>query len=126
MSNTNLIEKFNAAIDALIHAPEKVSDCFTQDVLWINYVPEYLPYGGEYRGLDELGKLFAQYMEALDIGTADNVLIATGIERDSRVKSTGKPYSMPFVWVIRFNEHGKINYVREYNDTYPMAEAFKA
>ena len=135
MSNTNLIEKFNAAIDALIHAPEKVSDCFTEDVLWINYVPEYLPYGGEYRGLDELGKLFAQYMEALDIGklefdeyfaTADNVLIATGIERDSRVKSTGKHYSMPFVWVIRFNEHGKINYVREYNDTYPMAEAFKA
>ncbi len=135
MSNANLIEKFNAAIDALIHAPEKVADCFAEDVLWINYVPPHLPYGGEYRGLNELAKLFAQYMAALEIGklefdeyfvTADDVLIVTGNECESRVKSTGKHYTMPFVWVVRFNEHGKINYVREYNDTYPMAEAFKA
>ena len=135
MSNTNLIEKFNAAIDALLHAPEKVADCFAEDVLWINYVPSQLPYGGEYRGLNELAQLFAQYVAALDIGklefheyfvTTDNVLIATGTECESRVKSTGKQYTMPFVWVIRFNEHGKIAYVREHNDTYPMAEAFKA
>jgi ketosteroid isomerase-like protein len=135
MSGTNLIENFNAAIDALLHHPEKVPDCFAEDVLWINYVPEHLPYGGEYRGLDELGKLFAQYVAALDIGklefdeyfvTADNVVIVTGMECNSRVKSTDKRYTMPFVWVARFNEHGKINYLREHNDTYSMAEAFKS
>ena len=134
MSGSNLIENFNTAIDALLHHPEKVPDYFAEDVLWINYVPEHLPYGGEYRGLDELAKLFAQYVAALDIGkiefdeyfvTADNVVIVTGKECDSRVKSTGKHYTMPFVWVARFNEHGKMNYLREHNDTYPMAEAFK-
>lgn len=134
MSGSNLIEKFNKALDALLSAPEKIPDYFADDVVWINYVPEHLPYGGEYRGLDELAKLFAQYVAALDIGkiefdeyfvTADNVVIATGNECDSRVKSTGNQYTMPFVWVVRFNEEGKINYLREHNDTYSMAEAFK-
>lgn len=134
MSSSNLIEKFNTALNALLYDAEKIPDYFADDVLWVNYVPEHLPYGGEYRGLDELAKLFAEYVAALDIGkiefdeyfvTADNVVIATGNECGSRVKSTGKQYTMPFVWVARFNEHGKINYLREHNDTYSMAEAFK-
>jgi len=134
MRESDLIGTFNAAIDALIHEPEKVPDYFSEDVLWINNVPEHLPYGGEYRGLKGLTELFAQYMTALDIGkiefdeyfvTADNVVIVTGTECDSRVKSTGKHYTMPFVWVARFNPNGQINYLREHNDTYPMAEAFK-
>ena len=134
MVSSDLIGKFDAAIHALFHDPEKVPDYFAEDVLWINYVPEHLPYGGEYRGLGELAELFAQYVAALEIGkieveeyfvTADNAVIATGKECDSRVKSTGKRYTMSFVWVARFNEHGKINYLREYNDTFPMAEAFK-
>ena len=88
----------------------------------------------EYRRLNELATLFSQYVAALDIGklefeeyfvTADNVVIATGKECDSLVKSTGKHYTMPFVWVARFNEDGKIKYLREHNDTYSMAEAFK-
>jgi len=58
-----------------------------------------------------LATLFAQHVAALDIGklefeeyfvTADNVVIATGTECDSLVKSTGKHYTMPFVWVARF------------------------
>ncbi len=135
MSSSNLIEKFNTAINALIYHPEKVPDYFADDILWVNYVPEHLPYGGEYRGLDELAKLFAQYLAALDIGklefeeyfvTADDVVIATGKECDSRVKLTGKHYTMPFVWIARFNEDEKISYLREHNDTYSMAEAFNA
>lgn len=134
MSGSNLVKTFNAALDALLHAPEKVPDYFDEEVLWINHVPEHLPYGGEYRGLDGLAELFAQYLEALGIGkiefeeyfvTAENVVIVTGTEIDSRVKSTGKHYTMPFVWVARFNDHGKISYLREHNDTYSMAEAFK-
>lgn len=117
-----------------MHAPEKVPDYFAEDVLWINYVPDHLPYGGEYRGLDELAVLLGQYLEALDLGpiefdeyfvTTNREVIATGTERDSLVKATGKRYTMPFVWVARFNEDGKIYYLREYNDTYSMAEAFK-
>ena len=134
MSVSDPIERFNAALNVLLSDPSKVPDYFADDVLWINHVPDHLPYGGEYRGLDELAKLFAQYMAALEIGkldfeeyfvTADNVVIATGLERDSVVKSTGKRYTMPFVWIARFNEAGKISYLREHNDTYSMAQAFK-
>ena len=134
MSGSTLVEKFNTALSALLSEPEKVPDYFADDLLWINHVPEQLPYGGEYRGLDGLAELFAQYVAALDIGkiefeeyfvTADDVVIATGKECDSRVKSTGKHYTMPFVWVARFNQDGKINYLREHNDTYSMAESFK-
>ena len=134
MSGSNLIEKFNTALHSLLFAKEKIPDYFADDLLWINYVPEHLPYGGEYRGLGELAKLFDQYLAALDIGnikfdeyfvTADNVVIATGTESNSLVKSTGKKYTMPFVWVARFNDAGKINYLREHNDTYAMADAFK-
>lgn len=134
MPDSKLIDTFDAAIDALLKTPEKIPDYFADDLLWINYVPEHLPYGGEYRGLGELGKLFEQYVAALEIGpiefdeyfvAADDTLIVTGIERDSRVKATGKRYSMPFVWIAKFDAQGKICYLREYNDTYPMAEAFK-
>ena len=134
MPGSHLIKKFNTALNVLLNEPEKVPDYFADDILWINYVPEHLPYGGEYRGLGELAELFAQYVEVLDIGklefeeyfvTSDDVVIATGQERDSLVKSTGKHYTMPFVWVARFNEDGKIKYLREHNDTYTMVEAFK-
>lgn len=134
MSDSSLIESFKSAVEALLHAPEKVPDHFAEDVLWINYVPDHLPYGGEYRGLDELSELFKQYLGALDLGpiefdeyfvTTNHAVIATGTERESLVKATRKRYTMPFVWVARFNEDGKINYLREHNDTYSMAEAFK-
>lgn len=134
MPKSRLIETFNAAIDALLKTPEKIPEYFAEDLLWINYVPEHLPYGGEYRGLAELGKLFEQYVAALEIGpiefdeyyvTEDGTVIVTGTERDSLVKSTGKRYTMPFVWVAKFDDDGRINYLREHNDTYTMAEAFK-
>ncbi len=52
MHESELIKTFNAALDALINQPEKVPDYFSADTLWINYVPDHLPCGGEYRGLD--------------------------------------------------------------------------
>ena len=135
MSKSNLIEQFNKIFDALLNDPEKIPDYVAEDVLWINYVPDHLPYGGEYRGLAELSRLFGQYVDALDIGKIEfeeyfvaenNVLIVTGKECDSVVKSTGKHYDMPFAFVVRFNDEGKMVYLREHNDSYAMAEAFNA
>ena len=37
---------------------------------------------------------------------------------------TGKRYTMPFVHVVHFNDEGRVNYVREYNDTREMVIAF--
>ena len=57
MSKSYLIEQFIKVFDALLSNSDKMPDYIAEDVLWINYVPDHLPYGGEYRGLEELSGL---------------------------------------------------------------------
>lgn len=48
-----------------------------------------------------------------------------GSEDEGKVISTGKVFDLHFVWVIRFDDEGKICYVREHNDTAAIGDAFK-
>lgn len=104
------------------------------DVVWENPLPELVPFGGVYHGkeglLDYLTQLAStiemQPLHWIDIVGDGDVVAAIGIEENTLVKPTGKRYTMPCVHVLRFDAHGKVTHVREYNDIRGMLEAFTA
>ena len=104
------------------------------DFVWENPLPEIVPFGGRYEGSDGLLRYLAELDRAIEMSplhitdlVGDGpVVAAVGVEENTRVKSTGKRYTMPFVHVLRFNDEGMICHVREYNDTREMLAAFVA
>ncbi len=106
-----------------------------EDVQWINLLPEHVPFGGEYRGREGIAEYFQQMSESFVIGdyiydqfefieTGDTVVLV-GFEKDALVPATGKTFDLHFVWVVKFNDDGKICYLREHNDTAAIGDAFK-
>jgi ketosteroid isomerase-like protein len=53
-------------------------------------------------------------------------VVLVGYEKNGKAIPTGKVFDLPFVWVVKFNEDGKISYLREHNDTAAIGDAFKA
>ncbi|NQV20568.1 MAG: nuclear transport factor 2 family protein [Rhodospirillales bacterium] len=104
-----------------------------ENILWENFLPEDFPFGGAYSGRGELETYLAEIGESIEINdfqitniyVDDQTAIVTGLEQ-SNVHATGKPYTMDWVHILRFNDHGAIEFVREYNDTARMAAAFAA
>jgi hypothetical protein len=128
------VSKVEAFMDALLNSFDKVGDYISDDFVWINYLPDHIPFGGEYHGLAGLTDYMQRIAAALELGpiefeqfyvAEDDTVIVTGMERDTSVKATGKRYSMPFVWVFRFDAAGKLAYLREHNDTLPISVAFE-
>jgi ketosteroid isomerase-like protein len=106
-----------------------------EDVVWINQLPEHVPFGGEYRGHEGLIQYFGELSGSFEVGEyiddafefieAGDTLVMVGAEENARVLSTGKVFDLPFVWVVKFNDDGKICYLREHNDTAAIGDAFK-
>ncbi len=103
-----------------------------EDIVWDNPLPENIPFGGRYEGIEGLVRYFTQLASEIEmsplnfteiIADEDRVAVV-GIEQDTRVIRTGKTYTMPFVHVLKFNQEGKINHVHEYNVTGEMVKAF--
>lgn len=107
---------------------------FAEDIVWENPLPDSIPFGGVYKGVDGLLSYLGELSAAVemtplhftDIVAQGDVVAAIGFEEGTRVRSTGKFYSMPFVHVLRFNTEGKVAHIREYNDTCEMLKAFQA
>ena len=107
-----------------------------EDVVWINYLPEHVPFGGKYRGHEELIQYFGELSATFEVGEyideefefieTGNTLVMVGAEENARVLSTGKVFDLPFVWVVKFNDEGKICYLREHNDTAAIGDAFRS
>lgn len=103
-------------------------------VVWGNYVPDHIPFGGRYEGMQELVRYLTELSMAITMGpleylkfyaeTDTNTVVVVGRENNSVSKITGRTYNMPFVWVARFNEDGRLTYCREHNDTCEMSAAF--
>lgn len=134
MSSHGVTEKVQNFYQMLLTDTEAALECFVaEDIVWENPLPEHIPFGGRYEGaggLIEYLTLLAAEIEMAplhftEIIANDGKAAAVGVERDTQVKRTGKSYTMPFVHVLHFNEDGKVFYVREYNDTREMVEAFK-
>jgi ketosteroid isomerase-like protein len=110
-------------------------EMLSDDVRWINLLPEHVPFGGEYRGKEGLATYFAQMADCFVIGDyvydefefieSGNTVVLIGYEKAAQVPSTGKTFDLHFVWVVKFNEEGKICYLREHNDTAAIGDAFK-
>jgi len=110
-----------------------VENWITDDFVWINYLPEHIPFGGIYKGpegLMQYGRALAKAIELKplhvdDILVKGNNAVIIGVERGTRVKATGKLYDMDWVHVVKYENNGKISYLREYNQYEEMAAAFR-
>ena len=110
-------------------------EMLSENVQWINLLPEHVPFGGEYRGREGIAEYFQQMAENFVIGDyifdqfefieAGNTVVLVGFEKDAQVPATGKTYDLHFVWVVKFDDEGRICYLREHNDTAAIGEAFK-
>ena len=106
----------------------------SEDITWINKLPEHVPFGGEYQGHQGVVRYFAEMAEAFVLGNHDltewdfieagDTLVIVGCEKQGRALSTGKVFDLEFVWVVRFDESGRICYLREHNDTAAIGSAF--
>ena len=92
---------------------------------------EHIPFGGRYEGtegfLKYLGEIFAAIeMEALEMDewVADARTVAVRGEDKGLVRSNGRKYRMRFVHWLTFDDTGRIAFMREFNDTAALAEAF--
>ena len=132
----SLVEKLQHYAATMKSDFEASLDLLSDDVVWINLLPEHVPFGGTYRGKEEVVRYFMQMAEVFEIGDYEweefdyiesgNTLVMVGYEKDGRAIPTGRVFDLQFVWVIRFDDEGRICYLREHNDTAAIGDAFKA
>ncbi|NIB41504.1 nuclear transport factor 2 family protein [Pseudomaricurvus alkylphenolicus] len=109
---------------------EAAADLLSEDIEWHNPMPEQIPFGGEYRGRAAVIAYWTELMAALEMGpmevdqmvAQDDTVVVVGRE-SSTARSTGKEYQIHWVHLYKITD-GKIVYVREYNHTAAMLQAF--
>lgn len=131
----SLIETVKQYAAAMKNDFEGSLNFLADDIVWINSLPEHVPFGGEYVGKQEVVRYFMLMAETFELGghawddfdyiESGNTLVIVGCEKDGKSLTTGKVFDLPFVWVVKFNDAGKISYLREHNDTAAIGDAFK-
>jgi len=131
----SLVVRFQHYAETMKSDFEASLDLLSDDIVWVNLLPANVPFGGKYVGKQEVVRYFTLLAEAFVIGEhhwekfdfieSGNTLVMVGSEDEGKVISTGKVFDLNFVWVIRFDDDGKICYVREHNDTAAIGDAFK-
>jgi len=111
-------------------AAEMMADGFA----WENFLPDNVPFGGRYEGVAGMSRYFDQLANSWEIGELDIVEVivsddgrrcaAIGVETNGKALSTGTRRDIAFVWIFKTDEDGRFTYVREYNDTHAMYQAF--
>ena len=103
---------------------------FDPDIEWVG--PQGYPYGGTYRGHDQVVGLFVKAAETLGLDwrvqpdqfmeTEDGVIV---LGRHTGKGPDGAPWEVPFamVWTM---EDGRATKSRQYGDSAVMLEALKA
>ena len=132
----NLTEKVQQYAAALTSDFEGSLEFLADDVVWINLLPAHVPFGGEYVGKPEVVRYFMLMAETFELGDylwddfdyieSGNTLVIVGFEKDGKAIPTGTVFDLHFVWVVKFNDQGKIYYLREHNDTAAIGDAFKS
>ena len=108
----------------------------SEDITWINRLPEHIPFNGEFHGHEGIARYFQLLAENFELGNydldsfdfieTDDTLVIVGCEAGGKVIPTGKVFDLDFVWVVRFDSEGRISYLREHNDTAAIGAAFTA
>lgn len=135
MNNTELAERTREFYRLLVDDfMQVVTDWISEDFVWINHLPDHIPFGGEYQGKAGLGEYGQQLAAAIElkplhineIVVQHQTVVVIGVEAGTRVLSTNKHYDMDWVHVVKYNTDGLVSYVREYNQYEQMAAAFRA
>ncbi len=131
----NLVSKIQHYAATLKADFEASLELLADDIVWINLLPENVPFGGTYTGKEEVVAYFLQMAETFEIGDYEwdefeyiesgNTLVMVGFEKGGKALPTGKVFDLHFVWVVKFNERGQICYLHEHNDTAAIGDAFK-
>ena len=135
MNREQLIDCFTTFMSTVLSTPALAfCDMVDTEVVWENYVPDHVPFGGKYEGIQELVRYLTELTMSIKMGpleyhnfhveTDTNTVVVIGEEKHSVSTTTGRTYNMPFVWVARFNDDGRLTYCREHNDTRELAAAF--
>ncbi len=129
-----MIEKLQAFLVTCKSDFPQALEMLSEDVVWINKLPEHIPFNGKFNGREGVAQYFQLLNESFVLGEhsfaeydfieAEDTLVVTGCEKNGQVISTQKVFDLDFVWIVRFNEHGQIKYLREHNDTAAIGAAF--
>lgn len=131
----SLIDKVHHYVATMKSDFEASLDLLADDIVWINLLPAQVPFGGTYTGKQEVVGYFTLMAENFVIGDYEwdafdyiesgNTLVMVGFEKDGKAIPTGRVFDLHFVQVVKFNDEGKICYLREHNDTAAIGDAFK-
>ena len=134
-SAMNLVDKLHQFVATMKSDFEASLALLADDVVWINLLPEHVPFGGHYQGKAEVVRYFTTMADTFEIGEylwdefeyveSGDTLVVVGFEKDGRAIPTGKVFDLHFVWVVKFDEAGKLCYLREHNDTAAIGNAFR-
>jgi ketosteroid isomerase-like protein len=135
MNKEQLIEQFGTVFNTLLTDPETAfAQYIDPQIVLENYLPEHVPFGGRYEGHQGLMQYLTQLAENHEMGSFEfadfyvdtdaNTLIAVGAEKNAAGKAKGQRFDMPFAYVVKFNESGQMNYLREFNDTAAIGAAY--
>jgi ketosteroid isomerase-like protein len=110
---------------------EEAIAMLSDDVEWENRTPDNVPFGGVYKGKEGFARYGLELASSIEMGelgidelvAEDDTVVMIGAE-SSLVKSTGRQYTMSYVFVLRFAEDGRIQRVREFVDTAALGAAF--
>ena len=110
---------------------EEALEMFSDTVEWENQTPDNVPFGGIYKGKEGFTRYVQEIFASLELGklgiddvVAQNDTVVVVGSESSLVKSTGRRYTMSYVFVFKFADDGKILRVREYVDTAALSAAF--
>jgi len=131
MDDRNAVAIVLSVYQRLLSAPQAaIATGLAPDVVWENPLPDAIPFGGVFEGHEGCARYITRLLDAIEMeGFAIEDTIAEGdrvvlIGREtSRVKKTGRRYTMGWVHVIQLRG-GLVTRVHEYNDTAAMAAAF--
>jgi hypothetical protein len=98
--------------------------------VWENPLPDAISFGGRFEGHEGCARYLAHLLDAIEMEgfsiedtiTEGDRVVLIGRET-SRVKKTGRRYTMGWVHVVRLRD-GLVTRVHEYNDTAAMAAVF--
>lgn len=127
-------DKLLGFVHLLVTDMDAAGELMANGFVWENHLPPHVPFGGRYEGLqgmkDYLGRMLENWVigdivfDEVIVDPDERRFVTIGYEKGGQAITTGKHCDMSTVWVAKLDENGKFTYVREYNDTNAMGEAF--
>ncbi len=132
----SLVEKLQNYLATMASDFPASLELLSEEIVWINRLPDNVPFGGEYHGRDGVASYLTLLAETFVIGSypfeefdiieKNNTLVLVGYEKDGKVLPTDTVFDLHFVWVVKFNDMGQICFLQEHNDTAAISNAFRS